>query len=398
MRTGHLIEDCRTRVLTPEEIEARLALLEGQLPRSVVEELKQKLLSKRVTGEELEKVVREVLKYYRRALVDPGEAVGIVGAQSIGEPSTQMILRSFHFAGVREFSMALSLPRLIEIVDARKKPSVPSMTVYLDEEHRWSEEKAKEVARRIQLTTIENVTKSIEIDYLNFAIIIELDPELLADRGLTVEDVRKALEKIKGRGGSVEVEGYTVIFRPAVTDILKLRKLRDRVLNVRLKGLKNVKKTIVRRDDKTGEYYIVTEGTNLAAVLTIPGVDPRRTISNDLHEVAEVLGIEAARTVIFREMKKVLDQQGLEVDIRHLMLVADIMTYTGRVRQIGRHGVAGEKKSVLARAAFEVTVKHLVDAAVRGEVDELKGVTENVIVGNPIPVGTGLVELLMSYE
>ncbi|RLE54624.1 MAG: DNA-directed RNA polymerase subunit A'' [Thermoprotei archaeon] len=393
-----VVEDVRNKVLTIEEIEARLALLEGQLPRKLIEELLSELSKRKVTGKQLEEVIREILRRFRKALVDPGEAVGIVGAQSIGEPSTQMILRSFHFAGIRAFSMALSLPRLIEIVDARKKPSIPSMTVYLDEEHRYDLNKAREIAQQIQLTTIENVARSTEIDYVNFAIVIELDPEILRDRGLTVEDVKKALEKAKGRGGEVEVQGYTIIFRPAVTDLLKLRKIRDRILNLRLKGLKNVKKAIVRRDEKTGEYYIVTEGTNLAAVLTIPGVDSRRTLSNDIHEVAEVLGIEAARTVIIQEMQKVLEQQGLEVDVRHLMLVADIMTQTGRIRQIGRHGVAGEKPSVLARAAFEVTVHHLVNAAARGEFDELRGVTENVIVGNPIPVGTGLVELLMSHE
>jgi len=108
-----------------------------------------------------------------------------------------------------------------------------------------------------------------------------------------------------------------------------------------------------------------------------------------------VLGIEAAREAIIREIKNVLDEQGLDVDIRHIMLVADIMTWTGKVRQVGRHGVTGEKESVLARAAFEVTVRHLYDAAARGELDELKGVTENVIVGQIVPVGTGMVTLQM---
>ena len=130
--------------------------------------------------------------------------------------------------------------------------------------------------------------------------------------------------------------------------------------------------------------------------MSIEGVDHRRTVSNNIYEVAEVLGIEAARALIVREMKRVLDEQGLDVDTRHIMLVADAMTMTGRIRQVGRHGVAGEKPSVLARAAFEVTVKHLVDAAVRGEIDELKGVVENVIVGSRVvPLGTGMVKLLM---
>ena len=106
--------------------------------------------------------------------------------------------------------------------------------------------------------------------------------------------------------------------------------------------------------------------------------------------------VEAARNAIIREAMGVLEEQGLDVDIRHVMLVADIMTSTGDVRQIGRHGISGEKSSVLARAAFEITVPNIVDAAIRGESDPLKGVTENVIVGQSIPIGTGLVDLYMS--
>jgi len=125
------------------------------------------------------------------------------------------------------------------------------------------------------------------------------------------------------------------------------------------------------------------------------GVDHKRTITNDIHEIEKVLGIEAARAAIINEIMKVLEDQGLDVDIRHILLIADMMTRTGRVRQVGRHGVSGEKPSVLARAAFEVTVKHLLEGAARGEIDELKGITENVIVGQIIPLGTGIVELYM---
>ncbi|MCY0883909.1 MAG: DNA-directed RNA polymerase subunit A'', partial [Acidianus infernus] len=143
------------------------------------------------------------------------------------------------------------------------------------------------------------------------------------------------------------------------------------------------------------EYVIITDGSNLEGVLGIKGVDASRIETNNLHEVENVLGIEAARELITREIKKVLDEQGLDVDIRHVELVADIMTRTGEVRQIGRHGVTGEKTSVFAKAAFEVTVKHLLDAAARGDVEEFRGVVENIIIGQPIKLGTGMVELLM---
>ncbi|HDN75927.1 MAG TPA: DNA-directed RNA polymerase subunit A'', partial [Acidilobales archaeon] len=145
------------------------------------------------------------------------------------------------------------------------------------------------------------------------------------------------------------------------------------------------------------EYYVlITDGTNLEAVLKVDGVDPTKTVSNSIHEIENVLGIEAAREALIREIMNTLREQGLDVDIRHIMLLADTMTWTGSVRQIGRHGVAGEKPSVLARAAFEVTVKQLFDASARGELDEIKGVTENVIIGQLAPVGTALVKLRMN--
>jgi len=380
-----------------ERLRAVLYPLRGRLPQSLVDELYAKLsevVREEGFDERVLQVIEEVERAYRRSLVEPGEAVGIVAAQSIGEPSTQMTLRTFHFAGVREFNITLGLPRLIEIVDARKKPSTPIMKIYLDEKHRHSREKALEVARKIELTTIEMVSKSIELDYATFSIIINLDPEMLKDRQVTVRDVVKALKKIKGKEGSVEAEGYRVIFQTPARDFIKFRRIYDKVVSLKLKGVKGIKRVIVK---KVGdEYVLIAEGSNLAAILQMPGIDQRRTTTNNIHEIAEVLGIEAARTAIIKEMMEVLREQGLDVDIRHVMLVADIMTLTGRVRQVGRHGVVGEKESVLARAAFETTVKHLVDAAARAEVDRLQGVTESVVVGsNPIPLGTGLTEILI---
>ncbi|WP_054841892.1 DNA-directed RNA polymerase subunit A'' [Vulcanisaeta distributa] len=385
-------------VVSQEELNNVLVQLANILPPRIIDELKSKLSGMKITREQLANLVKILVDEYYKMLIDPGGAIGIVTAQSVGEPSTQMILRSFHFAGgLREFSMALGLPRMIELVDARRKPSVPMMTIYLDEEHRSDPNKAQEVAYKIQLTTIENVAKSVEVDYINSQIVIEIDEDELKQRGgLSMEDVRKVVERIKGKGAQVEIEGNVIRITLEEADIIKLRRIRDKVMQTRLAGIKNVKKTLVRYKD--GEWIIETEGTNLEAVLTIDGVDYRRTISNDIHEVAEVLGIEAARTVIMRELKKVLDQQGLDTDIRHLMLISDVMTWTGRVRQVGRHGVVGEKESPLARAAFEVTVKNLVEASIKGELENFRGVVESVLAGKYIPIGTGIVQLLMEFE
>ncbi|MFB0557900.1 MAG: DNA-directed RNA polymerase subunit A'', partial [Candidatus Bathyarchaeia archaeon] len=121
-----------------------------------------------------------------------------------------------------------------------------------------------------------------------------------------------------------------------------------------------------------------------------------RTTTNDIHEIAKILGIDAARNALIKEAHSVLEEQGLDVDVRHVMLVSDIMTNSGEVQQIGRHGISGEKSSVLARAAFELTIQHLVNAAIKGETDPLKGVIENIIVGQSMPLGTGSVELFMN--
>jgi DNA-directed RNA polymerase subunit A" len=180
-------------------------------------------------------------------------------------------------------------------------------------------------------------------------------------------------------------------------DVLKIRKARDKVLQIKISGIKGIRKVVLQYDSKNDEWLIVTEGTNLEAVLQLEEVDRTRTYSNDLHEVEEVLGIEATRTLVAQEVKRVLEEQGLDVDIRHMYLVADAMTWSGRLKPIGRHGVVGAKESPLARAAFEVTVKTLVEAAVRGEEERFRGVVENIIAGKYIPIGTGIVKLLMQF-
>ena len=382
----------------PEDyIEARLEEVKAELTPALVEELREALRTSGLSKEGVDRAVELTVERYKRALVEPGEAVGVVAAQSIGEPGTQMTLRTFHYAGVREQNVTLGLPRLIEIVDARRTPSTPVMTIYLDEEHRKDEQKARELAREIVHTTVQTVVKGeIYRDDVRGYAVLQLDEEMMEDRGVTVEQIVEAIEK--ALKCEVFVEGSVLYVKPRAdkAENKALRRLIDKIPKVHIKGVPGITRVIVDEDEATGEWMIKTDGSNLKGVLEMPGVDPTRTMTNNIHEIASILGIEAARMAIMREAKGVLEEQGLDVDIRHIMLVADIMTNTGVVRQIGRHGVAGEKASVLAKAAFETPIAVLVNAAVRGEVDELKGVTENVLIGQPIPVGTGAVTLFMS--
>ena len=161
---------------------------------------------------------------------------------------------------------------------------------------------------------------------------------------------------------------------------------------VQIKGVTGIRRALIRKEKD--EYVIYTEGSNLEGVIEIPGVDGVRTTTNSVFEIYRVYGVEAARAALIHEANRTLAEQGLGVDIRHLMLVADVMTNEGDIRAIGRHGISGKKSSVLARAAFEITAAHLLRAAITGEVDELKGVAENIIVGQPITLGTGAVNLV----
>jgi len=372
-----------------EFIKDSLKEVEDQLTPLLIDELRQNLAKAQLRTAGVEKAIKLTVEQYHRALMEPGEAVGIVAAQSIGEPGTQMTLRTFHYAGVREQNVTLGLPRLIEIVDARRIPSTPIMTIYLTEEYRKSRESAVKIARNIVYTTLEDLAEKVFEDPLHEEIVVELNKTMMQDREVTMDELK---DKLQIQNCTIKTKGMNIHIKPKKVEMLK--KLLDKVSSFYIKGVAGIKRVLVTEEH--GEWVIRTDGSNLAKVLEVYGVDTSRTTTNNVHEIAKTLGIEAARNALMHESKSVLEDQGLDVDIRHVMLVADMMTSTGEVQQIGRHGISGKKSSVLARAAFEITVPNIVDAAVKGESDPLEGVTENVIVGQSIPIGTGLVELFMS--
>ncbi|MGQ9679951.1 MAG: DNA-directed RNA polymerase subunit A' [Candidatus Bathyarchaeia archaeon] len=374
-------------VASKDFIEAKLAEIESYMNPSLISELRRRMSDATLSEEAITEVIQDVLKNYEFSLVEPGEAIGTVAAQSIGEPGTQMTLRTFHYAGVAELNVTLGLPRLIEIVDARRQPSTPIMTIYLDPKYRKSSEKAKEVAQKLTYIIVDDLIKSINVDLKKDGIELILDPEKLESLGVSIEEVEKVLPKF-------EKDGLSYLIKLAEARDSDPEKFLEQITNMRVRGIPEIKRVLTIL--KGTEWIIRTDGSNLSEVLSIEGVDPFRTTTNDIHEIAEIFGIEAARSAIMREAQNVLNEQGLDVDIRHIMLVADIMTNSGEVQQIGRHGISGEKSSVLARAAFELTVQHLVNAAIKGEKDPLKGVVENIIVGQPMPLGTGGVELFMN--
>jgi DNA-directed RNA polymerase subunit A" len=384
--------------VSPDTIRSEVGKLEGELPESIIRDLQASLLrvgkDKAITREQLVEVIDAVKQAYIRAMVEPGEAVGTVAAQSIGEPGTQMTLRTFHYAGVAELNVTLGLPRLIEIIDARKTPSAALMTIYLKESYARNKDKAKEFAHKIELTTVEDIALQTEMDLINSVFHVTLDRSRMQRRELTPTKVAAAIKEIPNI--DIKLDGYRLHIKPETSSLTELRKLVAKIKTLPLRGVKGITRVVVKMEGD--EYVVYTEGSNLAEILAMPEVDATRTTTNNIHEIEEVLGIEAARNAIINEAVKTLEEQGLDVDIRHIMLVADMMTNTGELSQVGRHGVSGEKASVLARASFEITTKHLIDASVHGESDKLDGIIENVIAGQPIPIGTGLVELVMRRE
>src|SRR5437867_1917306 len=350
------------------------------------------LVESKLSRDGVEKVCKKSLELYDKAKVEPGQAVGVVTAQSIGEPGTQMTLRTFHFAGIRERNVTLGLPRLIELVDARKKPVTPTMDIYLEENYVKSKEKVIKVAREILHTKVSALISSTETDY-STKIKLNLNQDKLRERACTIEDVVDALQSSKKKF-EIETSGHSITLTlPEESEAQSILALRNKVLSATVKGVTDVERvTIVQQGDV---WVIQTSGSNIAKVMEIEGVDKRNIRTNNVFEIANTLGIEAARNALINELSSTLEDQGLEVDIRYIMLVADLMCSRGYLQQIGRHGIAGTMTSVLARVAFEITVPTIAEAALAGEVEELKGVTENVIVGANIPIGTGTVDLYM---
>ncbi|SMD31602.1 DNA-directed RNA polymerase subunit A'' [Picrophilus oshimae] len=363
-----------------------------KLPVSVAEKLVK--YKKSLSTEKYEKLLNRVISELQKKEIDPYEAVGIIAAQSIGEPGTQMTMRTFHFAGVVEMNVTLGLPRLIEIVDARRVPSTPSMTIYLKKEYSNNEEKVRELIKTLENTALIDVADIIT-DVSEMSITVKLDERKSNERLVNINDIMNVIQKLKGIMAA-QTDDKTILVKLQQESFKKLYQTQEDLKSLTIKGVPKIKRAIARYDNSERCWKIYTQGSNLKGVLDIDEVDPTRTYTNDIIEIEQVLGIEAARNAIYLEAERTLSEQGLNVDKRHLMLVADMMTFSGNVRAVGRQGISGRKSSVLARAAFEITSKHLLKAGLLGEVDQLAGVAENIIVGQPITLGTGAINLVYS--
>jgi len=365
-----------------------------KMPDSIIDTVKKAV----GTGSpaKLRKVLDAVAEEWSNAKMEPGECAGIIAAESIGEPGTQMTLNTFHFAGVSEMNVTVGLPRIIEILDGRSKISTPMMEIYLKPPYNKGKD-IRKIAQQIKETTLGEIVKELSINVADFAIEIILDTEHMKNIGITASGIVKILTKdIKGY--SLKSDGNLILMkaRGKEENLNEIYKVKEKIKGIYVKGIKKLKQVLpIKKED---EFVIVTAGTNLKDVLKLDFVDTSRTFTNDIHETYNVLGVEAARQAIINEVFKVIESQGLNVDIRHIMLVADIMTITGKVKGITRYGVVSEKSSVLARASFETPIKHILEASLVNEIDHLNSVIENVMINQPIPIGTGLPGLVTKIK
>uniref|UniRef100_A0A2R5LGD7 DNA-directed RNA polymerase subunit n=1 Tax=Ornithodoros turicata TaxID=34597 RepID=A0A2R5LGD7_9ACAR len=345
---------------------------------------------------------------YLRAVMDPATAVGAVCAQSIGEPATQMTLKTFHFAGVASMNITQGVPRIKEIINASKVISTPIITAALLND--TDPEYARRVKGRIEKTLLGQVSEYLEEVFLPddcFLLIkLDLDRIRLLQLEVNAETVRYSIatSKVRVKSQNIHVVGAALVtVRPSETSKTSLyyavQTLKEQLPHVVVRGIPTTSRAVIHADAGLLTHYrLLVEGDGLREVMATYGVCGTKTTSNNTAEVEKTLGIEAARSTIIREIGVTMESHGISVDKRHLMLLADLMTFRGEVLGITRHGLARMKESALMLASFERTADHLFDAAYYGQVDDVVGVSESIILGVPMGVGTGFFQVLHKVD
>lgn len=322
----------------------------------------------RFTEGQLYNFLDSVNNKFNRAVTEPGTAVGALAAQSIGEPGTQMTLKTFHFAGVASMNITQGVPRVVEIINATKAISTPIITAEI--ENNTSMEFARKVKARIEKTTLGEVTSFLEVIYKSddCFLLIKLDLERIRVLGLEInsETIRYSLctSKLRLKPNQIELHGSSIIVihpdhqKNGHMINVELQRLVSLVPNVVIAGIPNVSRAVIAIDDSRGspKYKLCVEGAGLRDVMATYGVIGKNTKSNNIWEVAVTLGIEAARTTIINEIREVMEGHGMTVDYRHIMLLASQMTSRGEVLGITRHGLAKMRESVFNLASVRLKI------------------------------------------
>ena len=368
-------------------------MIDNEIKKQVLNILKENIKKLDRTEKEKESIIKLAEERYEKMLYEPGEAIGVIAAQSVSEPATQTTLKSYH----RESSginIIQGLPRVIEILDARKSPETPTMSIYLTPKFN-NKNSARKIASNIKETKLKHLITEDSINLADMSIEIKLDAEKSKILEIEPEELIKNIKK-KVRNIEVKMTDENTILiesKKAETTIQDLQRTRIKIRDTHAKGIIGIEYCIIEKIND--DWILKTLGSNLRKITKIEGVNPNKVTSNNIIEIYETYGVEAARQSIINEILSTLRTQGVDTEIRHLLLISDTMTASGEISPIGRYGLSGSKSSVLARSNFEETVKHLVDASIEGEVDKLSGIVENIVIGKTAKVGTGLVDLEM---
>lgn len=360
-----------------------------------------------MTESQLSEFLKKCREKFIKAKIEPGTTVGALGAQSIGEPGTQMTLKTFHFAGVASMNVTLGVPRIKEIINASKTISTPIITAQLNVKN--DQEYARLVKSRIEKTYLEEISQYIEEVFManECCVLLKLDLDRirLLKLEVSIESICDSIiqSKLKLKPNQVTpisdafIRVYPNNSKGAMHD--NLLKLKQDLSKVIVKGLPKVTRAVISVDEKkSDEYKLFVEGDGLRDVMGTRGVDGLKTTSNNTLEVFSCCGIEAARSTIINEINYTMSSHGMSIDVRHVMLLGDLMTFKGEVLGITRGGLAKMKESVLMLASFEKTTDHLFEAAFYGQQDEINGVSECIIMGKPMSLGTGLFKMLHHHE
>ncbi|MBS3163124.1 DNA-directed RNA polymerase subunit A'' [Candidatus Woesearchaeota archaeon] len=369
----------------------------SELPVPIIENIKKIAEKYKLTDSKLKQVLDRTRKAYHNKKIEAGEAIGIITAESFGEPSTQMVLRTHHLSGVSEMNVTVGLPRLIEVFDARKEPSTPIMEIYLKEKYSTSPTKVKEIAERIKGSTLQDVASEFLLNIIDSNVEIKLSRNKLQELNINSKQISDIVQNVLKTVNVVQDRDSLIIKSTnKETKLSELYRLKEKCKEIHVCGLKGITQVL---PIKIGEEFVIyCAGSNLKDALELEEVDAKRIKTNNMYEIADILGIEAARQSIINEALKVLGEQGLHIDIRHTMFLADAMTKSGEIKGVTRSGITKQKESVLAKASFETPIQHLVAASLVGEKDVLSSVIENVMLNQPVPLGTGLPGLMAKMK
>ena len=371
------------------------------LPQAIIDKINKYADSKKFSADKKKKLLELVTTKYNKGLVVPGDAVGLIAAQSIGEPGTQLTLRTKHYAGSLEVSVGQGIQRVIEIVDGRSSAKYPSMVIYLDKDY-FKGKKEKDVEKFCN-SLVDVKVKDVGVFSENFTdrtVSFKLDDEKMQLVNYNAEELMELIySKIEDTYTSKRFASnkQQINFHfDTNTELYTIRKALLTWNKIPLYGVKGIEKAVLFKEGD--EYVIKTKGSNLKEILKTEGIDTFKTTTNDIFEIYKLFGVEAARESIVRELSYTFQTNGINISLRHIYILADIMTVNANVRGVVRTGITGKKKSPFARAAFEETIKHIIDASFNGDVENLVGITENIIVGQPISAGTGLVRLTLDSK